>query len=313
MFAENDKGAIGSAKAALELVQKGVDIVLLPIFSNEAEAAADVLAASNVPFITSATSHMIIKPGYSGLSTAPSNLAQALMLVGYINEHYRGRPITVISNPSLRYSNEMTEFFINAMKDESPETSIQTRSIGIYDMFASINTDLNNSLIFAPLYNPNISVLYHHLAEQTYEDVIVFGPDSVGARKGFFSTIGQSNDQIQLLTLKSWDKKVDGRNITPIKSYVDTYCHGGELTGEMVMAYDLIRVVMKSVDKLFMAKTAEGAINIIRSSSYRAIADGQVMTFDDIGFRRKEMHLSQIEGKGLKYIESLRGDVVWKD
>ena len=303
-FVQNDRSAIGSANAALELVSKEVDLALLPLVSHEAAVAADVLTSSGIPFVTTATATSVIKPGNDGLSIMPSNLQQAKLLAQLYADKHKGKKLHVITNQSKEYSKSLSKSFIKAVVSKLPDVEILEHHYSNVHAPAIARSIGAGEVVFASLYNPNIAVLYSYLAKENRK-ISVIGPDSIGGRKEFFSIIGQTSDLVDLKFLRNWDHQLKGVNSKAITPYVKTYCYEKKSTFLTTYSYDLINFVLSQVDKIPEGATGSEVIEILKKSEYQTVMDGKSMTFDSNGYNKKNMYLYEARGESIHLVSAL--------
>lgn len=304
VFVQNDRSAIGSANAALELVSKEVDLALLPLVSHEAAVAADVLSSSGVPFVTTATATSVIKPGSNGLSIMPSNLQQAKLLAQLYADKHKGKKLHVVTNQSKEYSKSLTKSFIKAVISLSPDVEILEHNYSNVHAPTIASYIGAGEVVFAPLYNPNIAVLYSYLANENRQ-ISVIGPDSIGGRKEFFGIIGQTSDLVDLKFLRNWDHQLKGVNSKAITPYVKTYCYEKKSTFLTTYSYDLINFVLSQVDKIPEGATGSEVIELLKKSEYQTVMDGKPMSFDSNGYNKKNMYLYEAKGESIHFVSAL--------
>ena len=304
VFVQNDRSAIGSANAALELVSKEVDLALLPLVSHEAAVAADVLSSSGVPFVTTATATSVIKPGSNGLSIMPSNLQQAKLLAQLYADKHKGKKLHIVTNQSKEYSKSLSKSFIKAVVSLSPDVEILEHNYSNVHAPSIASSIGAGEVVFAPLYNPNIAVLYSYLANENRQ-ISVIGPDSIGGRKEFFGIIGQTSDLVDLKFLRNWDHQLKGVNSKAITPYVKTYCYEKKSTFLTTYSYDLINFVLSQVDKIPEGTTGSEVIELLKRSEYQTVMDGKSMSFDSNGYNKKNMYLYEAKGESIHLVSAL--------
>lgn len=305
VFVQNDRTAIGSANAAKELLESDVDLALLPLVSKEAEIAADILSEKGIPFVTTATSTSVIKPGASGLSIMPSNLHQANLLAALYLSEYQGKTLHVVTNQSNGYSKSISQSFIKEVVSSSPNQEIIQHNYTSVLAPSIAKAIGEGDVVFAPLYNPNIAILYTFLAEED-RHISIIGPDSIGARKEFFDIIGNTSEKLELKLLRNWDYVLKGDRSDELVSYVKTYCYEKKSTFLTTYSFDLINFVLSRVKEIPNDATGKEVIETLKTSDYVTAMDGTSMSFDSDGYMKKSMYLYEVKDNSVHLVTSIK-------
>ncbi|NVD07155.1 amino acid ABC transporter substrate-binding protein [Vibrio sp. JPW-9-11-11] len=305
VFVENERSARRSAQAALELIENNVDIALLPLISKEAEPAADILTAAGLPFITSASGLQVIKDPRYGLSTMPSNLYQAQLLADYYLSHYIGRRIHIVKTLSSRYSIEVANEFSRLVLERKPEVNITTHHFHLGSEKAISSHIEPGDVVFAPLFNPYIAILYHEIASKEVADITILGPDSIGGRTEFYDIIEQVSPHITLRFLKNWDNITKGINSNLLHSYANTYCPFENVSFLTSYSFDLIQLIETNLDKFVALDNKVDIVDIIKQSEYQTTIDGTRMSINGMGYNQKPMYLFEISPQGNILVDQL--------
>lgn len=308
MFVENERSVVGSALAAQKLIDKQVDLALLPLLSHEAEAAVELLMDANIPYLTTATARKVIKPDSFGLSTMPSNMEQAELLAKYYIKNHSGNKIYVVTDPGRPYSISMADMFVRSVNAQQPETKIVRRTYHPVRVKTLATQIEEGEVVFAPLYNPHIASLYLTLAEKASKPVTILGPDSVGGRQEFFELIKHSVDHVSLKFVKNWDGQLKGENQDELARIVDTECPNGKSTFLTTYSYDLINAVMAQIDKIKQASSPAATIKQLKESPFVTTMDGERMNFSKDGYNQKNLYLYEVAGTKLQLVETLKHD-----
>ncbi len=303
VFVKNDRTAIGSMKAAQKLIDERIDLALLPLVSHEAQAAATVFREYNIPFVTTATSIEVIKSSDNALSIMSSNQNQAFILARYYLENYKGKSVHVMVNLSKRYSITLSKEFIRNVTMLYPDANIMEHKFTKTKINNIVSKIKPGDVVFAPLYNPNIALLYMAFAEKEKKGITIIGPDSIGGRKEFYNIIKSHSNLVDLRFLKNWDGVVKGVNKNNVTSYVKAYCSGKKNTFLTTYSYDLLNFVLDRIDKLSSNSTAKDTISILKRSKYQSVMDGGVLVFNEGNYNRKPMYMYQVTENGNKLIE----------
>ncbi|NOI26372.1 ABC transporter substrate-binding protein [Vibrio mediterranei] len=250
VFKDNNRSAYGSAVAAKALIEDDVDLVLLPLISQEAIAASKILLENNIPYITTATSREVVPDSSLGLSMFTSNDEQIHRMVELYLRRYKGKEIVIIYDPANKYSVESKDSFIKETYKLYDLPKIEMTTLSVQDS-NSVDELKNkeNYVIFAPLYNPYIATLYSKLTKFN-RDVIMLGTDSVGVRKEFFQIINRTSDKVNFSFVRNWDGKGYGNDYKRLKSFLKTFCDNQEPTFLSMYSYDLIKMILDNKNKL---------------------------------------------------------------
>lgn len=308
MFVENERSVVGSALAAQKLIDKNVDLALLPLLSHEAEAAVELLMDANIPYMTTATARRVIKPGSFGLSTMPSNMEQAELLAEYYTRHHSGKKIYVVTDPGRPYSRSISDMFIHAVNVLEPSSEIVKRTYHPANIQNLAYQIKEGEVVFAALYNPNIASLYLAFAEHSRAPVTILGPDSVGGRQEFFEIIGKSADHISLKFIKNWDRELKGENKDELARIVEAECPNGKNTFLTTYSYDLINAAVAQLDKIKTTSTPAETIQLLKESPFITTMDGERMNFSEDGYNQKNLYLYEAAGTKLQLVETLKHD-----
>lgn len=308
IFVENERSARRSAQAAMNLIEKEIDIALLPLISKEAEPAADVFTAAGIPFVTSATGLQVIKNPRYGLSTMPSNLYQAQLLASYYLNQFSGSRLHIVKTLSSRYSIEVANEFSRIVREQKPKLEITTHHFNLGSE-KEISQDINSGdVVFAPLFNPYIAVLYHELSNKDIRNITILGPDSIGGRSEFYDIIEQVSPNINLRFLKNWDNVTKGKNSDLLHSYASTYCPFENVSFLTAYSYDLMRIIETNLDKISSSNNKADTIDLLKDSKYQTTIDGKPLSINKMGYNQKPMYLFEISPKGNILVERLSID-----
>lgn len=316
IFQEVDSNyAIASAKAAQALVEQGVQVALIHLTSNQAESAADVLSISGIPYVTSATSLSVIKPGYKGISISSSNKTAAAFTARYALEHYSSRPFFIIPNLLSNYSNEYTELFKREVKKINPQKHITVLPLGLEnerleDMLQRVP---NGSFVFAPMYSNKVGILYDKIVHLNKKDIIFFAGNSQLHRGEFKAIIGSVSDDVKVLFLSQWDfdrssirnSLEQRRKLSSIQRIVDTYCDSETIPSHVTVAYDLMKVLMAVSSDYTAETTPTELMDLIIKSPYNTLTTGNSFEFDDDGFADKPMYLFELKNDQIMHLETM--------
>lgn len=305
IFVENERSARRSAQAALKLIESDIDIAVLPLISKEAEPAADILTAAGLPFITSASGLQVIKNPRYGLSTMPSNLYQAQLLAEYYLNHFSGNRLHIVKTLSSRYSIEVANEFSRLILERNPEVKIITHHFHLGSEKEITNHIDRGDVVFAPLFNPYIAVLYHELSNKELFDVTILGPDSIGGRTEFYDIIEQVSPNITLRFLKNWDNVNKGINSDLLYSFTSTYCPFEHVSFLTSYSFDLIKLIETNLDKFATLSNKADIVDILKQSEYQTTIDGRDLSINDMGYNQKPMYLFEISPKGNVLVEQL--------
>ncbi len=316
VFEEVDNNyAMASAKASQNLVDQGVKLALLHLTSTQAEAAADVFSSAGIPYITSATALITIKPGYKGVSISSSNKTMAKIIANYAKTNFPYRPIVVVPNLLNNYSDEFSELFKREVYSLDHRKHISTYPFGLENELLDdlVNRIPDGAFVFAPLYNPKIGVLYNRLVRSGKKDVIFFGGNTAMNRDEFLKVAGTVSSDIRLLFLSDWDIDHPNTNKTSleqrraqssIQRIVDTYCDTGDITTHITVAYDLMEMLMAISDDFKEGTTPRQLIEMIKQSPYNTVTTGTQFSFDDDGFAYKPTYLFEVTGDDFIHLET---------
>lgn len=312
LFEENDRSARGSVEAALKLVNEKADIVLLPLISNEAEPAADILMRNRIPFLTTATSESVIKNNKLALSLLPENSHQANLLVAYYLKSYQGRRVHVVTDASSHYSIKMGKMFIQKLVERRPDVQFDEHVLRFRDFnfndVSNVSFLHDGDVIFAPLFNPQIAMLYTWLSGLGVKNISIIGPDSIGARSEFYDIVGDLHENVNLYFLKNWNGELKGPYKNTLNSYVRTYCPDKKSTFVTTYSFDLINTILQNYSALKDVR-GEKLISLLRQVHYITAMDGSIYHFGETGYNKKPMYLYKASNKGNIFIETfLAGD-----
>ncbi len=194
----------------------------------------------------------------------------------------------------------MASAFIKKIREEFPgKTNIEALSFyPVHPSDTSEHID-SNSLVFAPLYNPDIALLYLDLVKLNKKSIQIIGPDSVGGDKEFFDIVGVPSKQVELHFLKNWDGVPKGINASDLVAFHAHYCDG-PLSFASTYVYDMLRMVES-------ATVSEGRNSIlnIKNSSYINTMDGKRYQFNHSHFNQKAMYLYQVSKSRIEKIKTI--------
>ncbi|OAJ94057.1 ABC transporter substrate-binding protein [Vibrio bivalvicida] len=305
IFVENNRSASGSAQAAMKLIERDVDIAVLPLISKEAEAAASFLTQAEIPFITSATAMDVIQDTQFGLSIMPSNLYQAQLLAEYYLEQTDTKTLHIVMSQSSQYSVEVASEFLRLVLAKRPDIDTITHQF-TFDSQKEIAQQINTGdTIFAPLFNPYIASFYHELATTNIKNITMLGPDSIGGRQEFYDIIEEVSPNITLRFLKNWDGKVKGPNKELFKSYASAYCPFEYTSFLSAYSFDLIQLIESEITELSSLKHKIDALNALKSSNYKTAMDGQYIDINNTGHNKKPMYLYEVTARGNQKVATL--------
>lgn len=305
VFAENNRSARGSVQAAQKLIDNDVDLVLLPLLSKEAKAAADFLTPAGIPFVTSATAMNVIQDTQLGLSIMPSSLYQSELLAHYYLSKKHSKPLHIIRAKSNPYSLEIASEFLRLVLEEQPSLDVTIHDFSSDSKSQIVKQIQSGDTIFAPLFNPHIALLYHELDTSNKTQISILGPDSIGGRKEFYDLIEHVSPDITLRFLKNWNVKIKGPNSKLFSSYAQTYCAANPNSFLSTYSYDLIKLVETELPKLTKLTERNQAISVLRQSNYLTVMDGQPILINNTGHNRKPMYLFEVSSQGNQWIETL--------
>jgi len=305
IFKKNSQTVVGTAEAALSLIKSNADLVLIPLLSHEAVVASRILTEAKIPFVTTATSVSVIAKNSYGLSTMPSNQHQANLLANLYQKEYKDTKIHVVTNSSNESSKSISKLFISRILTDNPNAEIVQHTFTRQNIKGIASQIEDDEVVAAFLYNPNIAILYTALSQRD-KKIHILGPDSIGARKKFFSIIGTTSDKITLQYLKNWDQVVKGPNKKRFIPIFKTYCDEKQSTFLTAYSFDLINLVLSEMDKLKKADGPMSIINILENSDYVTVMDGQKFNFDKNGYNKKNMYIYHIENNSSKLDDSLK-------
>lgn len=308
VFVQNERSAKGTADATMKLLVDNVDIVLLPLISKEAQISSGILTQFNTPFVTSASSTEVIKDDRFGLSIMPSNRIQAELLAQYFINDIKGDKIHILRNTGDRYSSTIAVQFEHSLMKLNPDVKVQIsnyKTAALDGFMASLS---DGDVVFAPLFNPNIAMLYT-AAVASNKNITIIGTDSVGGRSEFYDVVDSFSDKVSLLFVKNWNGDIKGPNSRDLLAYVKAYCPKDKSTFLSTYSYDMLRLVIDESDKLNKLQTKADAIQVLRNSSYITSMDGAPMHFDDAGYNYKPMYLYKITEAGNQLVQTLKYDV----
>jgi|GEM_PF-3517739 len=305
IFVENNRSASGSAQAAMKLIERDVDIAVLPLISKEAEAAASFLTQAEIPFITSATAMDVIQDTKFGLSIMPSNLYQAQLLAAYYLKQGNTNTLHIIKSHSSQYSVEVASEFLRLVLAKRPNINTITHQFTL-DSQKEIAHQINDGdTIFAPLFNPYIASFYHELAKTNIKNINMLGPDSIGGRQEFYDIIEEVSPNITLRFLKNWDGKVKGPNKELFKSYASAYCPFEYTSFLSAYSFDLIQLIQSEIAELESVKHKTDALNALKRSKYKTAMDGQYIDINNTGHNKKPMYLYEVTAQGNQKVATL--------
>ncbi|WP_394144454.1 ABC transporter substrate-binding protein [Vibrio atypicus] len=305
IFVENNRSASGSVEAALKLINNDIDIVLLPLLSKEAEAAADFLTPAGIPFVTSATAMNVIKDTQLGFSIMASNLYQAELLAHYYLSQTTREPLHIVRSKSNRYSVEIAGEFLRLVLEKRPDLKVTVHDFSTNSMPKIVEEIQSGDTIFAPLFNPHIALLYHELDLNDKENLSILGPDSVGGRKEFYDIIEKVSPNITLRFLKNWNGETKGPTKELFGSYANTYCSANPNSFLSAYSFDLIKLIESELQQLTKLKSKKQALHVISQSNYLTVMDGQAISINNTGHNRKPMYLFEVSDQGNRWIETL--------
>ena len=280
---ENHRSYIGSVEAAQKMVADGVDLALLPLISDEAIAAISILREARIPYITSATSDSVVKTSLEGLSLFPKNDHQAEVLAQFYLEQYANRPLAVITDESSAYSKQLSAQFMSQLKIMNANITVKEYSV-VGDSLLQL-PDLSGHVAFAALLNPKIALLYRQFRDNG--NVILIGPDSIGARKEFIEIVGPSDDNndTRMIFLKNWDGEIRGQYQDDFWSAFYQGC-SKQKTPTFVNAYVYDMVSLAA--QWGAGNHSENPLTVISSIHRESVLDGQPIVFSDRGYRQKD-------------------------
>lgn len=307
VFVQNQRSAKGTADATMELLVQDVDIVLLPLISKEAQIASRILTQFNTPFITSASSTEVIKDKKFGLSIMPSNRIQAELLARYFMTDINQDSIHILRNTGDQYSSTIAAQFEHSLMKLNPDIKVHNANYKSTTLDSFITGLKDGDVVFAPLFNPHIAMLYS-AAVSSQKQITIIGSDSVGGRSEFYDVVDKFSDKVSLVFVKNWNGEIKGPNSRDLLAYVKAYCPKDESTFLTTYAYDMLRLVTDESDNLNNLQTKADAIQVLRSSRYVTSMDGEVMNFDDSGYNYKPMYLYKITSDGNRLIQTLKFD-----
>ncbi|WP_428241754.1 ABC transporter substrate-binding protein [Gynuella sp.] len=288
---ENHRSRIGSVTAAQKMVEDGVDLALLPLISDEAIAAISVLKEAHIPYLTSATSDSVIKTPKEGLSLFPRNNDQAEALAQFYLERYPSRPLAVITDASSAYSKQLSAQFMSQLKIMNASVAVTEHNV-VGDSLLKL-PDLSGYVVFAALLNPKIALLYRQLRDDG--NVILIGPDSIGARKEFIEIVGPSidNNGTRMVFLKNWDGEVRGQYKDDFWAAFYQRCSKqSHPTFVNAYVYDMVSLAVE----WGRSRTTEGPLAVLAHSHRPSIFDGQPIVFSESGYRRKHYFFYEYSG-----------------
>ncbi len=307
VFVQNKRSAKGTADAVMELLVKDVDIVLLPLISKEAQIASRILTQFNTPFVTSASSTEVIKDHKLGLSIMPSNRIQAELLARHFVRSHKQDNIHILRYSGDQYSSTIASQFVHALMKLNPDTKIFNADYKLTSMNKFMRTLKDGDVVFAPLFNPHIAMVYT-AAVASQKQITILGTDSVGGRSEFYDVVEEFSDKVNLKFVKNWNGDVKGPNSRDLRAYVKAYCPKDESTFLTTYSYDLLRFVIDESSRLNKLTSKSDAINVLRSSGYITTMDGSPMNFDEAGYNYKPMYLYKITSNGNQLIQTLKFD-----
>ncbi|MEJ2076223.1 MAG: ABC transporter substrate-binding protein [Reinekea sp.] len=289
----NHRRKIESAEAAQQMIKDKVDLALLPLISDEAIAAADVLRQAGIPYLTSATSDTVIRSANEGLSTFPQNSMQAEALAQYYVDHYADlhRPIAVITDLSSAYSQQLSAQFLAQLRILNKPIEVTEYNIVGDSLFQL--PDLSGYVVFAALFNPKIALLYHELRKQG--DITILGPDSIGVRTEFLQIIGTEtpSNNTDIVFLKNWDGVIKGARSKDFWSVFYQACNRQkEPTFVNAYVYDMAALALEWV----ISGAEEPPLTKIRNSQQASVISGEPLLFSEQGYRQKEYFFYQYTG-----------------
>ncbi|AJQ97536.1 ABC transporter substrate-binding protein [Gynuella sunshinyii] len=279
---ENHRSRIGSVTAAQKMVEDGVELALLPLISDEAIAAISVLREAHIPYLTSATSDSVIKTPKDGLSLFPRNNDQAEALAQFYLERYPSRPLAVITDASSAYSKQLSAQFMSQLKIMNASVAVTEHNV-VGDSLVKL-PDLSGYVVFAALLNPKIALLYRQLRDDG--NVILIGPDSIGARKEFIEIVGPTNDNngTRMIFLKNWDGEVRGEYKDDFWAVFYQGCNKqSQPTFVNAYVYDMVSLAAE----WGRSRDTENPLAVLAKSQRSSIFDGQPIRFSENGYRRK--------------------------
>jgi len=302
----NYQSIVGTVVATQQLLAHNVDLVLLPIISSQAKAAAAILEQHKVPFLTTGSLDSLISDPANSLSIMPANRTQAKALAKFTYRKFKRAKILTIADISDPYSVSMRDEFKQSLYQLNPSQNISDFEFADFNATKIAAIAQHIDVIFAPIYNPDIAYLYAALAK--YNKVIsIIGPDSIDARHEFFSIIGQSSQHVELAFIKNWDAIIKGPNQLSFTALQKTYCENAQPSFENSYSYDLMNLLQtvfaenKNIDK-------SNIIRHIKSSQYINVTDGVKYQFNARGFNNKPLYLCKIAGKSSVLLTQLAGD-----
>ncbi|KXO12827.1 transport protein [Moritella sp. JT01] len=305
IFVENFRTVVGTAKAALSLIESNVDLVLIPLISREAIIASRIFTEAKIPFVTTATSVSIIAKNSYGLSTMPSNQHQANLLADLYQKEYPDSKIHVVTNSSNESSKSISKIFSARILTDNPNAEIIQHSFTRQNIKGIASQIEDGEVVSAFLYNPDIAILYIALSQRD-KKIHILGPDSIGARKEFFSIIGTTSDKVTLQYLKNWDHTVKGPNKKRFIPIFKTYCGEKQSTFLTAYSFDLINFVLSEMDNLKKADSPMSIIKILKNSDYVTVMDGQKFNFDKNGYNKKNMYIYHVKDSQAKLDDLLK-------
>ncbi|KJY86528.1 hypothetical protein TW84_19255 [Vibrio neptunius] len=302
-FVSNDRTAHGSALAAHSLVDQGIDVALLPLVSHEAEIAARILNQHDIAFVTSATAKSVIKDPSMGLSIMPSNKHQIKLLSDYYLSHYPTKTAHVLIDNSRQYSKQSALAFIKQLTAHSEPIKFKKYDYSMSNADDIVGALPNNAVVFAPLYNPNIAVLYNAMKDSG-KSFTILGTDSVGARKEFFQTIGTTSPNINLYFVKNWDGIPKSDNRSALNSISNTFCSQNQATFLTTYTYDLFNFLIAGYDSK-PQPSPQDLIESLKQLKFETVMDGEPLTFDAAGYSKKPLYLFSVQDNRVRYLSKL--------
>lgn len=310
IFATNERTAIGSANAAKHLVEDGASFVLLPLLSHEASVSAQVLAKAGIPYITSATARDVIRDSYEGVSIMPSNAHQASVLSDFYWQNYRNAPLYILANRARAYSEELAQLFAKQITLKDSQFHYERVAFSTPKLQELVKTLPDGAVLFAPLYNPNIALLYKALSQESQranKNFTIIGPDSIGGRKEFFDIVGDEihNDKTKLFFIRNWDYVLKSDADKDLLAIVKSFCNKQSATFLNTYSYDMMRFAVKVAERKLSEPYEQSFFDLIKTTPYRTVMDGAPLIFDENGYNLKPLYLYKATEKGIELYQTL--------
>lgn len=311
VFKPNFYSTKGTADATMQLINEQVDIVLLPLASRYAQVASSILTKFNIPFVTTASSNNVIKDRMLGLSTMNSSEEQAEAIANFFINNINKKRVHILSNKSDLYSSTISYEFEHSLFMKNPDIDVIKSGFSSNTLKAFIENLDDGAVVFAPLYNPNIAMLY---MESVAADkrITILGTDSVGGRGEFYKIVRKFSDKVTLLFVKNWNEVIKGPNKSELLAYVKAYCSKEKSTFISTYTYDLVKLIANESDNLKEIDDSKNAIQVLRNSRYITAMDGVSLNVNSTGFNDRPFYLYKITPNGNRLIQRLNESYVRK-